>query len=344
MLFTNLFNHPTFQAVQLTAAIQQVEFVPSMLGAYGDALFVPDTSPTPFVAFAREGGKLSLIPTTPRGAPPVELEKRGKDMRIFQTHRLAKSSTVMADSLTGILNLPDLLAERSVQQEFAKRAVTIRRDMEFTHEYMRFGAVRGIVLDADGSVLDDFWQSWGATMAAWIELAINNPATKLSDLRSAIRALVRQARRGSKGGWIPNQTQYHALCGEVFYNKFVTHPAIEPLYLGYARAVELGQEIPDNFPFGGVVWHDYQGDDDGVLAIADNEAHLFPLRGNEVFRRIWGPAEFEPWINLPGQDIYALTIPDRDRGAWLKWEGYNYPLFVCSRPEMLRRMRIAGTG
>jgi hypothetical protein len=122
----------------------------------------------------------------------------------------------------------------------------------------------------------------------------------------------------------------------------ITHPSVERTYLYYAAAAELRQQWSDEFDYGGIIWHDYRGTDDGTtMAIADNEAHLFPVGGNEVFRQIWGPAEFEPWINLPGQDIYALTIPDRDRGAWVRFEGYNYPLFVCARPEMLRRMKIA---
>src|SRR5579872_3456389 len=103
MLFTNLFNLPTLQAVQLTAVIQRIAYQPSMLGAYGEALFATSSSTTPFIAMARNEGMLSLIPTSPRGAPPVELEKKPGDMRMFRTHRLAKGSTLYADSLTGVL-------------------------------------------------------------------------------------------------------------------------------------------------------------------------------------------------------------------------------------------------
>ena len=49
----------------------------------------------------------------------------------------------------------------SVQAEFADRAAKIRRDIAWTQEFMRFGAIMGRVVDADGSILDDFWQSWG---------------------------------------------------------------------------------------------------------------------------------------------------------------------------------------
>jgi len=344
MLFSELFGLPPFRAVELTAQIQRLLFIPGMLGAYGEALFPTSRISTLHASFAKEDDKLALIPTTERGSPLVELERRPQALKAFTVKRLAKGSTVTADSMTGVLHLSEGMAVKEVMKEFAERGALIRRDVEFTLEWMRFGAIMGRVLDADGTVLDDFWQSWGVSMAPWIELDLANPVMSLSSLRSSIRSIIRHARRMSKGGWIQNRTRYHALCGEAFFNKLVTHPAIETLYLNYQRAIELGNEIEDAFPFGGIIWHDYQGDDDGVLAIADDEAHLFPVSGNEVFRQVYGPAEFEPWINLPGQDLYALTIPDRDRNAWIRWEGYTYPLFVCTRPEMLRRLRIGSAG
>lgn len=346
MLDSSLFRTlglPQFQTVELTAQIQRVIYVPGFLGSFGEALFPISRISSLYAAFSRNDDRLSLIPTSERGSPPVELELKRGDVLPFLIHRLAKGSTVMADSMTGFSTLAydGIEAVRTVQEEFAERAAKIRRDMEFTHEFQRFGAVQGIVYDADGSVLDNFWESWGTAMPAWIELPLNNTAMSLSTLRETIRGILRNAKRTSKGGWIQNRTKYHALCGETFFNKLVTHPAVEKLYLNYRGAVELGQEIEDNFNFGGIFWHDYEGDEDGVLAIADDEAHLFPLGGNECFRQVFGPAEFEPWIGKKGQDLYALTIPDRDRGASFRWEGYSYPLCACTRPGMLRRIRIA---
>jgi hypothetical protein len=340
MLLSNLFNLPTFQAVQLTAVVERIIYQPSMLGAFGPALFAVSSSSTRQIAMAQSEGVLSLIPTSPIGAPPVELEKKPSDLRSFLIHRLAKGSTLMAESLTGLMLAPDFQQVAMVQQELADRSAKIRTDLEFTQEFMRLGAVLGRVLDADGSVLDDFWQTWGVPLPAWIDFPLNDPN---ANLRMLLRQLTRDVERSSQGGWIPGRTQLHALCGAEFYERLLTHPKVEATYLSWSAAADLRSQILDQFPFGGIVWHDYRGTDDGTtMAIAGNEAHFFPVGANEAFRQIWGPAEFEPFINLPGRDIYALTIPDRDRGAWVRFEAYNYPLFVCSRPDMLRRGRISG--
>ena len=81
MLLSNLFNLPTFQAVQLTSVVERIAYQPSMLGAFGPALFTVSSSSTRQIAMAQSEGVLALIPTSPIGAPPVELEKKPSDLR-----------------------------------------------------------------------------------------------------------------------------------------------------------------------------------------------------------------------------------------------------------------------
>ena len=157
-----------------------------------------------------------------------------------------------------------------------------------------------------------------------------------------MRALRRDLRRTSAGGWVEGRTELHALCGNSFFEKLVTHPMVERTFLNWQAATDLRGIITDDFSFGGIVWHDYRGTDDlQTMFIADDEVHFFPVGGNEVFHCIYAPAEFDPFVNQPGRDIYALSIPDRDRSAWFRVEAYNYPLFVCTRPEMLRRGKLS---
>ena len=142
---------------------------------------------------------------------------------------------------------------------------------------MRLGAVLGIVLDADGSVLDDFWQTWGVPLPAWIDFPLDDRA---ANLRMLLRQLTRDVERTSQGGWIPGRTQLHALCGAEFYERLLTHPKVEATYLNWSAAMDLRAQILDQFPFGGVIWHDYRGTDDGTtMAIAGNERAFLPGRG-----------------------------------------------------------------
>ena len=60
-----------------------------------------------------------------------------------------------------------------------------------------------------------------------------------------------------------------------------------------------------------------------------------------MFRVAQSPAETFDFVNTPGLDVYAMTIPDRNRNASVRIELYSYPLFICTRPEMLQRAKKA---
>ena len=40
-------------------------------------------------------------------------------------------------------------------------------------------------------------------------------------------------------------------------------------------------------------------------------------------------------MNQPGSTVYVLPIPDLQRRMWWKMEAYSYPLYLCTRPEVL---------
>jgi hypothetical protein len=325
-----------FSAVEVTAAMEQLEYIPEMLGAMGERLFPTVRSRFRTIAVYRRFGRLSLIPVSPIGAPPVELELPGADIRDFRTRRLAKGSTLTAEELQGVLDAPEAIAVRTVQQELALRGAQLRQDQELTHEHMRMGALFGKVLDADGvTVLDDWFANWGVAEPTPVNFALTTATTNVRAKCKQVRDLMRLS---SKGGWVNGRTQVHALTGSSFFDLLVTHPNVEKLWLNWQAARDLAQEIPEQFEFGGIVWHDFRGTDDGTtISIADDEAHFFPVGARDFAQRVLGPAEFFPFINTPGRDLYALTIPDRDRDAWVRLEEYSYPLYVCLRPEMIQK-------
>ena len=36
-----------------------------------------------------------------------------------------------------------------------------------------------------------------------------------------------------------------------------------------------------------------------------------------------------------------MIITDKDRDAWRRAEIYSYPLFICTRPEMLQTAKVS---
>jgi hypothetical protein len=334
-VFWDILNQAPFRAVEITAALENVAYVPRLLGGMGEGLFPTVNSRTRQVMVGKRDLANALIPASPLGAPPVELELRGSKARSFTTKRIAKASTVYAEELQGILQMPIMDATRSMIQEIANRAGQIRLDMEDTHEHMRLGAVQGIVTDADGvTVLDDWFANWGISAPSVVNFDLNNAAADINDAIDTLRTGVWTA---SEGAWINGQTQLHALAGNTFFKKLFNHPSRRALYANQPTMAQFGMEVPDMFEFGGVVWHRWMGVAGGPFEIPTAEYRMFPVGMRDAFQRILGPGEGEPFINQPGREQYAIQLMDRDRGWWTRTELYCYPLYICLRPATLRK-------
>lgn len=337
MAWIDVWNNRPFQRVELTAAIESIDYVPRPLGALGDSLFPTSSVRTRMVAVQKRTNRYALIPTSPIGAPPVELEKKPGDVRPFETHRIAKGSTVYAEEMQGMLWAPETDMVRTLQEEIAERGRMIREDHDLTHENMRLGAVMGRVIDADGTtVLDDWFANWGEPQPAAIDMELDDTNTSV---RAKCTQVIRAMRRAGKGGFVDGQTEVHALIGPGAFDLLVSHEDVIRTYLNWPDAAMLRGAQPNTFQWGGITWHEVQPADDTVTmtVVGDDEIRFFPVAGRDVFQRILAPAEFDPWVNSPGQEIYAITIPDRDRQAWVRVECYCYPLYVCLRPAMLIR-------
>jgi hypothetical protein len=352
MVMLDIFNQDAFDTVSLTGAFNRQPFRPTMLGSM-PGLFDPVPIRNKYVAIEQRNGVLKLILATERGAPIDQRTTEKRDIRNFGIHRLAKGDTIMADELTGIREFGSETELSQVMAEVQRRytgANGIQADISLTFEHMRLGAVQGIVLDADGSTLENWFTEWSATQATEINFALTTATTNIRGLCNQVR---RQMQRAAAGSWMPT-TQVHALVGDAFWDAFVDHPKVRDTYLSWSAAAELREANEfDTFYFGKIYWHNYRGTDnydegatDGTadastVGIPTDKAKFFPVNAPGVFQHVMGPAEFMPWINTLGQPVYGMQIPDRDRGAWVKVEVYSYPLFLCTRPAMLQRARRA---
>lgn len=334
MAHMNVFNSNAFSMVSLTAAIETVDYIPGLLGSLG--IFDAKGEYTRNLSVEKRGNVLSLIPTSPLGSPPRQIDARKRTIRSFMTARLAESFTMFAHEIEGIRAFGKETELMSVQTEYASRMKTVRDDMDLTHEYHRLGALQGKLLDADGtSVIYDYFDEFGISESAAISFGLNDVNT---DVRIKCHALVRSMARKSGGAFTP-RTKVHALCGDGFYDALISHPSVEKTYLGWAAAADLrDNKAFGAFEFGGIIWHNYRGtDDNSTVAIPTEEAKFFPVGARGVFRKAMAPAEFGPFINTRGKDVYALNVVDKDRQAWVNGEQYSYPLYMCLRPETLAK-------
>lgn len=343
MPILDIFRDDAFSQLELTRqfALDEIDYKPMFLGQLGIFEFRPIR--TRAAAYEKRGETLSLIPVSGRTDPYEQREKGERDLRYFPTRRLAKADTVYAEEVQDMREFGESDQLTSLMAEVARRQRLLVDDMELTWEYHRLGAIQGIVLDADGvTEIDNWFDHWGIQQPQEIDFELGDADT---DVRKKSAEVVRAMRRAAKGAWTP-ATQAHALCGDEFFDALVQHPSVRDTYLGWAAAQDVrGNLAFESFPFGGVMYHNYRGTDDNeTVAVAPEAAKFFPVGSPGTFQHVASPAPTADAVNTPGEQLYTRIILDEKRQEYVEVETHCYPLFVCTRPQMLQRATSGVTG
>jgi len=335
MATMDVFTGDAFSSIELTTALERVPFQPSWLGSLN--IFEPRPVRTETVAVERRGNTLALVQTSQRGAPLPQATKDLRDIRDFRTVRVAKGDRINASEIQNIRQFGSESEVPQVQAEVMRRMIKVRRDVELTHENMRLGAVSGVVLDADGSTIRNWFSEFGINAPTESSWAL---ASKDTDIRTKCHQITRQMAKLSEGAFLPT-TQVYALAGDNFYDALTNHPDVKQTYLNWQAAAELrGNLAFGQFEFGRIRCGNSRGTDDGAVGVSPNSARFFPVGAPGVFEVAQSPGESFEWVNQLGRDMYAVIVPDRDRNMFVDVEVYSYPLHICTRPQMLLRGKV----
>lgn len=343
MATMDIFSSDAFRMVELTDALNKQDFQPSFLRSLG--LFLPRRVRTEAVAIEEKDGVLSLIQTSERGAPLTQGTGARRKIRDFRTPRIAKGDRINASEIASIRAFGSETELMQVQQEVAERLngpAGLMRQVELTWEHMILGAVQGVVLDADGSTtIYNWFTEFSVTQADEIDFDLDNSSPASGAVRKNCNKVVRAMMVAAKGAWVPGRTRVMGLCGDNFWDDLTAHKEVRETYLNTQEAKDLrGGNAYESFSYGGIEWVNYRGTDDGsTVAINTDKAKFFPVDAPGAFVMGYSPGEFFDTINLPGRDVYALIVPDRDRNAYVDVEVYSYPLPICTRPAMLQRAK-----
>jgi hypothetical protein len=336
----DIFKADAFSMAGMLAAIENVDHKPQFLGSLD--LFSSEPQRLRTVMIESRDNVLRLIPTSPIGAPLTPQTRDKARIVNLNTVRLAKEDALRADEIQGIRQFGTESELVQVQAEVARRLQKLHDDLELTWEHHRLGAVQGILLDADGSPIVNYFDAFGVAEPA--EVVFDFDTIAVGALRTKIETeIVRPIVRAAKGAFTTG-ARIQALVGDDFWDALIAHEEVRTTYLNYVAAAELREGTAfGTFRFAGVDWVNYRGTDDGTtVAIDASEAKFFPVGAPGIFQVAWGPAEFLDVANQPGVPVRPMVLPDPSgRNAYVNIEVYSYPLFVVTRPLTLRSARLA---
>ncbi|ASG21406.1 major capsid protein [Nitrospirillum viridazoti] len=344
----DIFNGDAFKGVTMTKHVNEnIPYVPGFLGGLG--LFPAEGINTIDAMFDEEGGQLTLIPASPRGSPPSQDQNSKAKRRSLPTVRLAREAVITADELAGVLVPGTTDQLETVERRVYKRVegpLGLRAQLSYTMEHLYLGAIDGQVIDADGAtVLYDFFDFYNVARPDTQTIQFGTFTGDGGLFSTAMRKLKRQIIK-ELNGFVLAGAYPIALCGDDFFDAAVDNQEVvksrQVGNVGNAKAPTALSEAAgaySTYDYGGILWVNYRGSDDGKVSIPQDEARVFMHGVPGLFQCYFGYADTLEFVNTEGLPVYMLQNEERQTSRARVFEVQSNPLPACLRPKSLLRLK-----
>lgn len=353
-MWPDAFTNDAFSLQTLTTVINERDYIPGRVGELafsGVAQGVATTS----VDMESIGGAISLVPTTPRGAPAPQDRRERATLRSLRIPQIKIEETIGVHSVQNVREFGTTSTLRGMRSIIDQQMERKGLRFDLTLEHHRLGAVKGLILDADGSELTNLYDAFGVEEPDAIDFSdvftLGATEETLETVRGRVHEVTRYMRRNIKANW-PGSAMIWALAGDNFFDRLVDSSTVKGVWDGWAAAERRlgGSYAFGVYEFAGVMWENYQGTDDGggvnpdqvndgagTVGIHPNEARFFPVGVPGLYEEFYAPADFEETVNTVGLPRYAKVARDQEFQRWVKLHMQMNPLPICTRPRVLVR-------
>lgn len=337
-----MYNFP-YSATQLT---EQVNRFPNLYGLMNALNLFPSQSIASRVVEIRfEDGQLVVLAADEVGAPGQTTERETGETKFIGVPHFPHLDAVLARDLQDFLDvIGGAKVPKTFDAEVSKRLKTIRNHHAITREYLRVGALRGLVKDGKGRTVLDLFKAFGIQPKT-IDFALGTPGTDVIGKTAELIDYMGESMKGE------TMSGVEIVCGGSFFSKLVQHPKVEKYWLNTQNAGQLatiersrlGGQWGRVFEFQTVMFREYtgsfpvrnaQGAKVSEKIMGANEARAYPLGTMNTFATYDGPADHMAKVNKPGDEIF-ISPKILDHGAGVEFKSQSNALPICKRPEFL---------
>lgn len=328
----DIFNDDAFSVSQLTRSIIDTPHVPGRIGELG--WFSNEPISTTTVSIEGMGTTLSLVPSASRGAPGRVMTNDKRKLVSVRTVHLPQRTAILADEVQNLRAFGSETEVETAQNLMNKKLVKMRRDIDVTIEYQRIGAIKGQVLDADGTtVLLDMVDVFGVGPQTH-NMVLGTTTTKV--IQKVIDA--KRKMEDALGGLMYRSIR--VLCSKEFFDALVGHASVEKAYDRWMNGEFLREDHRAGFYFAGVYWEEYKGTVSGQPFIPAGDALMVPEGVADLFVTHFAPADYLETVNTLGLPYYAKQKRmDFDKG--IEVESQSNPISLCTRPASIVTLKAA---
>lgn len=332
MATLDIFNDDAFSVTNLTRSMVDLPRIPTRIGELG--LFEEGGINTTTMMIERMGETLKLVPTAARGSSGEPVTIRPRQLIPVKAVHLPQRGAVLADEVQGVRAFGSETEVEAVQALVRKKLDKMKRQLDLTLEYHRIGAIKGQILDADGtSVILDVYDVFGMTQST-LPFVLGTNTTKVKQKIIDLKRLIQ-----NKLGGIAFQ-RVHVMASRGFMDDLLNHPVIEKAWELYQQNMFARTDMSALFEMAGVTFEEYDGSVGGIDFIPDGEAYAFPIGVPGLFTTDYAPADYMETVNTQGLPYYAKQEAMRmNKGVEL--ESQTNPITLCTRPEAVIKLTAA---
>jgi hypothetical protein len=332
----NPFENPGFSMASLTAAIN---LIPNRYGRLEQLnLFPAKPVRTRQILVEEYAGRLNLLPTRAPGSPGTVGERGQRKLRSFVIPHIPHDDVVLPEEVQGLRAFGSETEMEAIGGVMARHLETMRNKHAITLEHLRMGALKGKILDADGSELIDLFDAFEITQET-VSFELGSGGTNVKAKCAAVLTKIEDNLKGEFMNGV------HCLCSPEFFAALTGHAKVEKAFENWQNGAILINDVRAGFTYGGITFEEYRGQATDINGnarrfIAAGEAHAFPLGTVDTFATYFAPADFNETVNTLGQPLYAKQEPRKfDRGTDLHTQ--SNPLPMCHRPGVLIKLTSA---
>ena len=285
------------------------------------------------------GNALQLVPAQTRGGPGQTLKPKGRKLISVNAVHLPQVDRITADEVQNVRAFGSETELRAVQTVVRDRIAQMKANIDLTLEHQRIGALKGKVMDADGTTeLLDVYSLMGKTQTTqpW-NIATSNTTADPKALCIALKRLVRNALGGKMF------RRVRVICSPGFFDKLVAHQNMKAAWERWQEGAFFRQDqTQGDFEFAGVVFSIYDYKIGANDVIEDGFAYAMPEGVTGMFQMWFAPADYIETVNTNGVPYYAKQW-EEPSGKWVNLESQSNPITLNTLPEGVFKLTAAAS-
>lgn len=326
----------TNEAFNMVSLSEALNILPNNYGLIRQSgLFKNKPVRTRTIMIEKKNNTLNLLQTLPPGSPGQKNKMGLRNVRSFVVPHIPFEDVILPNEYEGLRAFGSENEFETLASVMNDHLANMKDKHAITEEYHDMGALKGIVYDADGSVIYNYFSEFTVKRES-VDFVLGTGATDIQAKCTQVARIIEDNLQGETMDGIT------CLVDQSFWDKFISHTLVKAAYDRWRDGAALREDLRDGFSFGKLKFKEYRGtatDFNGVARkfIATDDAIAYPTGTRNVFKNFIAPADFLETVNTMGQPLYAKQeARPFNRGIDIHTQANR--LAMCMRPSLIVRV------